>query len=386
MSVGYLKQIKLQCPGTIHFGEDSFSKFITDFEKAGRKRLFVLIVPELFNSLKTTLFQLEKKNFAVLLNAEIKAEPSFSDLEKIVKQVHDFNADAIVGIGGGSVLDTAKLLAVSVDKTIAIQDLITGKSEIKRSTYLACLPTTAGTGSEVSPNAIFYHPENGNKTAIIHPSLIPDAVYVDPKLMVGVPPFVTAFTGIDALTHCIEAFVNQFAHPIIDLYALEGIALIGQNLKKAFEDGTDLDARAKVALGSMYGGMCLGPVNTAAVHALAYPLGSKYKIAHGVSNAMLLPQVLQFNLKEAPGKYAKVARALGVSGNLDDLETAKQGIDFIQQMITDFNIPQKLSDFHISEREIPELANDALKIERLLKDNVRKVSLKDAIEMYKKLV
>src|SRR5439155_10799310 len=140
-----------------------------------------------------------------------------------------------------------------------------------RKTYLACLPTTAGTGSEVSPNAILMDESDQLKKGVISPHLMPDAAYIDPMLTLGAPPAVTAATGIDALTHCIEAYANKFAHPMIDLYALEGIRLIGDNLARAVADGSNIEARTHLALASMYGGMCLGPVNTGAVHALAYP-------------------------------------------------------------------------------------------------------------------
>ena len=140
---------------------------------------------------------------------------------------------------------------------------------------------------------------------------MPDAAYVDPMLTLSVPPAVTAATGMDALTHCIEAYANKFAHPMIDPIALEGIRLIARNLARAVEHGNDVAARTAVALGSLYGGMCLGPVNTAAVHALSYPLGSEFHVAHGVSNAVLLPHVLEFNLPAAPQRYADIAVAHG---------------------------------------------------------------------------
>src|SRR5439155_14470982 len=149
------------------------------------------------------------------------------------------------------------------------------------------------------------------KKAAISPHLVSDAAYVDPALTMSVPPAVTAATGMDALTHCIEAYANRFAHPVVDMYALQGIRLIAANLPLAVERGDDLEARTNVALGSLYGGMCLGPVNTAAVHALSYPLGGEFKVAHGVSNAVLLPHVLEFNLSAAPQRYADIAVALG---------------------------------------------------------------------------
>src|SRR5262249_33593618 len=155
---------------------------------------------------------------------------------------------------------------------------------------------------EVSPNAIFLDENDRLKKAAISPHLVPDAAYVDPLLMLTVPPAVTAATGIDALTHCIEAYVNRFAHRMIDSFALVGIRLISRCLARAVEQGDDIAARTDVALGSLYGGLCLGPVNTGAVHALAYPLGGEFGIAQGVSNAVFLAHVLEFNLPAAPAR------------------------------------------------------------------------------------
>src|SRR5262249_48336492 len=160
--------------------------------------------------------------------------------------------------------------------------------------FLVCLPTTAGTGSEVSPNAILLDEADQLKKGVVSPYLVPDAAYVDPQLTRSVPPSVTAATGLDALTHCIEAYANKFAHPAVDLYALQGVGIIAQNLLRAVRNGGDMEARTELSLGSFYGGLCLGPVNTAAVHALAYPLGGQFHVAHGVSNAVLLPHVIRF--------------------------------------------------------------------------------------------
>jgi alcohol dehydrogenase class IV len=376
------RNITIYNPSKVVFGNKAFARFVDDFSKSDFQRLFVLTIPELTNQVKSKFENLA--GISILINDEITIEPSFNDYQRILIQAREFMADSIVAIGGGSVLDTAKLIAATIDCNIDLQKIIADNSLLKRNIYLACLPTTAGTGSEVSPNAIFFNPENGGKTGVISPALVADAAYIDPELTVRVPPKVTAATGIDALTHCIEAYANRFAHPITDLLALEGIALIGQNLEKAFQNGNDLVAREKVALGSMYGGMCLGPVNTAAVHALAYPLGSKYKIAHGVSNALLLPHVMKFNLNEATEKYAKVACALGLSNDLQGETAALAGIEIIQNMISDFGIPKRLSDLNIQEDEIEEMAHSALKIQRLLKNNVREVLLQDAINIYTK--
>src|SRR5262249_2969182 len=223
-----------------------------------------------------------------------------------------------------------------------------GINQLKgRPLALVCLPTTAGTGAEVSPNAILLDEADELKKGVVSPHLVPDAAYIDPLLTLSVPPSVTAATGLDALTHCIEAYANRFAHPAVDVYALAGIRLIAANLLRAIRDGGDMEARAHMALASFYGGLCLGPVNTAAVHALAYPLGGQFHVAHGVSNAVLLPHVVRFNLSEAPERYAQVAAALGVDGGPSEMARAERGAEFLFQLSKECGIPQRLSELGV---------------------------------------
>ena len=269
-----------------------------------------------------------------------------------------------------------------MDSQQTIHEIFGIKKLHGRNTYLVCLPTTAGTGSEVSPNAILLDTADQLKKGAISPHLVPDAAYIDPLLTKSVPPAVTAATGMDAMIHCIEGYANKYAHPAVDTYALKGIEKIGQYLSTAVHEGENEHARAQMALGSMYGGLCLGPVNTAAVHALAYPLGSIYQIPHGVTNAVLLPHVLSFNVEYSPERYADIARALGVKAQGTDLEIALQGIDKIENMMRDCGIPLRLSELKVPETAVDTLAESAMTVTRLLKNNVRPVTLEDARQIF----
>jgi alcohol dehydrogenase class IV len=193
----------------------------------------------------------------------------------------------------------------------------------------------------------------------------------------------TAYTGIDALTHCIEAYINRFAHPMIDVFALEGIRLITANLKIAFHNGEDLESRSKLSLGSLYGGMCLGPVNTAAVHAMAYPLGGEFKIGHGLSIALLLPYVMDFNLHGNETRYAEIALAMGVKGGKSDFDIAVSGIASVRKLISDLGIPSHLSDMKIPFDAIAEMSQSVMSVQRLLKNNPKEISLDDVQSIYK---
>ncbi len=263
-------------PQKIVFGTGCTAQFCEDYLKMGFKRLFVLTAPPIVPLIQPMLDKLTGEGVAVEIFDRIMAEPSVTDFKNILGIAQKFNADSVIGVGGGSVLDIAKLIATLVNSDQQVEDLFGTGFVKKRGCWFACMPTTAGTGSEVSPNAILLDERDKLKKGIVSPYLMADVAYVDPQLTVTVPPKVTAETGMDALTHCIEAFTTKFAHPAVDMYALMGMKLIAANLLRAVKDGKDIEAREALLLGSLYGGLCLGPVNTAAVHALSYPLGGEF--------------------------------------------------------------------------------------------------------------
>jgi alcohol dehydrogenase class IV len=377
-----MNKVTLLNPGKLVFGEGSFEQFITDFAVLGRKRLLIVSIAPLRERITSLLQPLQQQGVEFIINESIVAEPSFADFEQLLQQARDFNADSVVGIGGGSVLDVAKLVAAQIRNSQPTSE-VTGIGNLKeRTTWMACIPTTSGTGSEVSPNAIFVD-ENGAKIGVISPFLVPDAAYIDPALTVSVPAAVTASTGIDALAHCLEAYINNFAHPVVDLFALEGVRLIAGYLQRACANGNDLEARAQVALGSMYGGMCLGPVNTTAAHALAYPLGVSYHVPHGLSVALLLPAVMAFNMSAAPERTAGIALALGALPGTSDIETAEKGIELLKNLMLDCGLPASLEALHVPYDAIESMAEGAVKVQRLLKNNVRTITQKDAAEIYR---
>lgn len=377
-----MNKVTILNPGKLVFGQNSFDQFVQDFQDLGWKRLFIVSIPPLQELLAAGLQPLRQKGISITINEDIKGEPTFADFEKILQQARTFKADSVAGIGGGSVLDVAKLVAAQINNTQTTAE-VAGIGNLKqRTTYLACIPSTAGTGSEVSPNAIFVN-EAGAKIGVISPFLVPDAAYIDPALTHGVPASITASTGIDAMAHCLEAYTNNFAHPVIDLIALEGVRLIAAYLPRACENGEDAEARAQVALGSMYGGMCLGPVNTTAVHALAYPLSTYYHVPHGLSVALLLPYVMAFNLPAAIARHAKLALALGAEPGRSEEETALQGIQIVKQLINKCGLPASLSALNIAFEDIDKMAEAAMQVQRLLKNNLRPVTQKDAAGIYR---
>ena len=320
------------------------------------------------------------------IDDSVEAEPSVSSFNAVLTRAQTFRPDAVIGLGGGSALDVAKLVAALVDNGEG------GKQKIGevfgiglvqgRSPLLVCVPTTAGTGSEVSPNAILLDDADQMKKGVVSPWLVPDAAFIDAELTLSVPPAVTAATGLDALTHCIEAYTNKFAHPVVDVWAIEGVRLIAGALADAVRQPSNLAAREKMALGSLYGGLCLGPVNTAAVHALSYPLGGRYHVAHGHANAILLPHVVRFNIPASTKRYAAVAVALGAAPAATAEATAEDGIEQLWRLIDATGLEMRLSALGIHENETPQLAAAGLGVTRLMKNNPRPMTLEDAEAIY----
>lgn len=380
-----MKTITLQQPQKIVFGSGCIETLVADYLKLGYKRLFLLTAPPIRPLIANTIEKLQTAGVEIEVFDHILVEPTVNDFKTILQKAETFRTDSVIGVGGGSVLDITKLVATLLYSDQQVEDCFGIGFIKKKGLWFACLPTTAGTGSEVSPNAILLDERDKLKKGIVSPYLMADAAYADPKLTLTVPAKVTADTGMDALTHCIEAYTNKFAHPMVDMYAIKGIELLAKNLLRAVKDGNDLEAREACALGSLYGGLCLGPVNTAAVHALSYPLGGEYHIPHGLSNAILLPSVMKFNRPANLKKYAEIAIAMGAPVGKNDDETAQNGVDFIDHLSEAVGIPAKLSDIGIPQNAVPRLAKAAMEVQRLLKNNPREVTEQDAIEIYNSL-
>jgi alcohol dehydrogenase class IV len=309
-------------------------------------------------------------------------EPTLGAFERALQRARDVNPACVLGIGGGSALDLAKLIAAFVRNDQRIEETFGIGLLSSRNCGLVCVPTTSGTGSEVSPNAILLDEAAQLKKGVISSHLVPDAAFVDPELTRSVPPMVTAYTGLDALTHCVEAYTNKFAHPMVDLYALEGMGLCGRYLARAVANGDDTEAREGMSLASLYGGLCLGPVNTAAVHALAYPLGGEFHLPHGLSNAVLLPAVFRFNAEASPERHAAVARALAVESRGSAMETALAGALRLDELAAQCGIDTNLGHHGLERKSIPRMAAAAMTVARLLRNNPRGLTQTDAERIY----
>jgi alcohol dehydrogenase class IV len=380
-----MRQLSISQPRKVLFGENTMLRLPDELKNTGIKNLLCIIASPLREVVSGLLPEMEANNISVILIDPIQKEPTINDVEEILTSLNKQPIDAVAGIGGGSVMDVAKVIAAKINNSLSIAEMIGIGNLNGRSTFLACIPTTSGTGSESSPNAILLDESDNMKKGIISPFLVPDLVIVDPSLTIGVPPAVTAETGIDALCHCIEAYTNKFAHPWIDLYALEGIRLIAGSLLNAYHNGADMEARTNLSIGSYYGGLCLGPVNTSAVHALSYPLGGEFHIPHGLANAILLPAVFEFNAPADVKKHAQIAVAIGVDSSLPETEMIRAAVEKLTELLVLCKVPTKLSALGIDKSKIDSLATKAMGVQRLLKNNPREITLEDAKSIYYKL-
>lgn len=375
-------QIAMQQVALLNFGLGVSSRLVDDLVRSCAQSVLIVTTPPVLDAAKGIAASVLDKGIRTAIWHDSGSEPTVSDFENLLAAAQAGNTDAVVGIGGGSSMDLAKLVAAMLDGRQTIAEVQHNGLKGPRSCWLACIPTTAGTGSEVSPIAILLDEDDLLKKGVVSPHLVPDAAYIDPLLTMTMPAAVTAATGLDALTHCIEAYANRFAHPLIDTLALEGVRLVFRSLLAAVRDGSNVQARTDMARASLYGGLCLGPVNTAAVHALAYPLGGEFHVAHGVSNAILLPHVIAFNLSAAEERYADIAVAAGVSRSGTTAEIARKGLALIEGLCRDCGVPMRLSDHGVPPDALDRMTDGAMTVTRLLERNVRTVEWDDVRKIY----
>lgn len=313
----------------------------------------------------------------------VEPDPRVEIVDACVAAARQADAKLLIGLGGGSPIDIAKVAAVILAHGGSPLDYVGIGQVPGPGLPLIAIPTTAGTGSEVTPIAVLSDHAEQLKKGIVSDHLYPDVALVDPGLAAGLPAKVTAYTGMDALTHCIEAYTNRFAKPFIDVFAREGIRLISQHIRRACFQGADITARSGMAMGSLYGGLCLGAVNTAAVHALAYPLGGTYNIPHGLANTVLLRHVMAFNLPAEEARFAEIASLMGeVTDGLSTREAAECAVAAVTRLAEDLGMDLALRAFDIPESALPEMAAGAMKVTRLMRNNPRPVTEADCLAIY----
>ena len=329
------------------------------------------------------LTSLSEAGVKVTVFSDVLADPPEVSVQAAVKAAALVHADGVIGFGGGSSLDTAKLVAL-LAKTSQELPAIYGIG-LARGPRLPLIqvPTTAGTGSEVTPIAILTTPTH-EKKGVVSPLLYPDVAVLDSLLTLGLPPAITAMTGVDAMVHAIEAFTSRSKkNALSDALAIKALQLLYANLPAAVSDGKDAQVRENMLLGSLLAGMAFANAPVGAVHALAYPLGGHYQLPHGLTNSLVLLPVLKFNLPAAESLYAELGRAiLPELNSVSDALAASNFIEAIAAHVITMPYAQRLREVGVKEHELEMLARDAMNVQRLLINNPRDVQFADALSLY----
>ena len=331
--------------------------------------------------------QLDETGVQYHVFTDCKPEPSYLQVEAVVDMVQGQECDLIIGLGGGSVMDAAKLASVLKGAPYTIKDLLNDPTQAEKKVKTVMIPTTCGTGSEATCNAIVAIPEEKSKKGIVNDNMIPDYVILDAQMIAKLPKAIVAATGVDALAHVVECFTSKKATPFSDCYALEGAKLIFANIREAYNNPDNMDAKNKMLIGAYYGGIAITGSGTTAVHALSYPLGGKFHIAHGVSNAILFAHVMKFNKDACADRLAVLCDAINPAYAEKTVEEkADYVIDQIADIVKVTNIPTDLTQYGITMDDLDFLVTAGSQQQRLLVNNMKELSLDDIRNIYLKVV
>lgn len=380
-----LNQYNLKMPTNVFAGSDAMQNLNTII-KDGVTKITIFTGENILEIglLEDVISIIEKNNIEYKILSDIPIEPSYTEAQKVIDNFKELNSDFIIGVGGGSVMDIAKLASVLSTDDYTVKDLLENPLLAKKQVTSLMIPTTAGTGSEATPNSIVGVPEKNLKVGIVNSELIADHVILDSNMIKNLPKPIAAATGIDAIAHAIECFTSKKANPISDTFALEALDLTINNIIEACTNPDALEAKSNMLLGSFYAGVAITSSGTTAVHALSYPLGGKYHIAHGVSNAILLTPVMKFNEPAIKNRlaraYDRVVKQKNEELNVD--EKSKYIIDLLGNIVETLEIPTSLKAFDVPEEDLEELVEAGMEVQRLLVNNMREVTPKDARKIY----
>ena len=371
--------------GRIVFGNGAFEQLAEEIKTLGGKRPLVVLDRglSLAGMKQRVSAYFKKAGMKIVIFDKVEGEPPLELADEGAKVAAAKKCDLIIGIGGGSAMDVAKAVAVlTANEGAAVEYL--GLNNIPGPGLpTIMIPTTAGTGSEVTFTSVFIRKDLQKKEGMNSPYLYPRLALLDPELTLTIPPQVTATTGIDALCHAIESYTSIAASPMSEMVSLEAIDLISSNLRACVHNGADLDAREAMLLGSLYAGLGLANAGVTAVHSLSYPLGGIFGIPHGLANTLLLPAVMNFNLPGALEKFAVIAEVMGVpTEGLTLNEAAGRAVGAVEDLIDDCGIYDSLETLGIMETDFPKLVDVAMTVARPLANNPRKITAQDALEIY----
>ena len=318
----------------------------------------------------------------IFIYSDISAEPETHIVEACCETFEENQCDGVIAIGGGSAMDTAKAVAIYSGETRSLNELFGEDKVAPRKIPLICMPTTAGTGSEVTNISILLDVQAQIKKGIVSNELLPDVAIVAPELTLSCPAFVTAASGVDALVHAVESYLSNFASEITKSLSIAAIRMIVDALPIAYQEPTNIAAREKMATASLMAGLAFGNAGVVAVHALAYPLGGRFHLSHGVSNAVMFSHVMRWNSASCPDKFIDIAIAMGANHSISESDAGDYVVAKIEALCVAVAIPKQLREFGIKFEDLKELAIAASAVDRLLRNNPRQLSVEDIETIY----
>ena len=336
--------------------------------------------------LDAPLAQVRQAGVEPAVLSDLPPEPTYSQAQNLVDKCRASDADFIIAVGGGSVMDTAKLASVLLEGVLDVQSLLDNPASARKCVKSLMIPTTAGTGAEATPNAIVAVPEQSLKVGIVNDEMIPDYVILDADLIRRLPRPIAASTGIDALAHALECFTGKKATPFSDLFALKALDLIFHNIEAACNCPEAISAKENMLLASFYAGVAITASGTTAVHALSYPLGGKYHIPHGVSNAILLTPVMRFNQSACQARLAEIYDRCMAYTPISQAEKGAAVLSWLEEIVKRLDIPSNLRGFGVTQEDLEDLVAAGMTVTRLLNNNIRTVTAQDARSIYRQIL
>jgi alcohol dehydrogenase class IV len=373
-------------PNRILFGIDVVKGVATEVKQLGGEKVLIVTDPGLIEAglVEPIKASLDSEGIAFSIYDQVEPEPPARIVDQCARYLKDENCDLIIGVGGGSSLDVAKGASIMATNEGSILNYSGVDTVPKRGLPKILVPTTAGTGSEVTRVLVIADEASNIKKTVYSTYVLSDVAIVDPMMTLSMPPTVTADTGIDALVHAIETYVSANATPFSDILAIEAITLIAENVTKAFAKGENVEARYHMSLAATISGLAFGSGGLGAVHALSNPLGIEYGLPHGRANALMLPHVMTYNLIGNPIKFALIAEAMGEELEaLSPVEAGALAVEAVKELLNQLKIPVRLRDYHIPQKDIPKLIERVMKVSRLFVPNPRNVTREDVEEIFR---
>lgn len=381
-----LTKYNLKMPREIFSGEDALENLKTILLANGVKKAAVFTDKGIQGAglLDFPMDRIRAAGVESVILDDLPPEPTYSQVQALADAYTASGADFIIAVGGGSVMDTAKLSSILSTGEYTMQDLLDTPSLGRKHVKTLMIPTTAGTGAEATPNAIVAVPEKELKVGIVNGQMVADYVILDAVMIKKLPRKIAAATGVDALCHAIECWTSNKSNPFSDLFAMEALDLILNHIEPACDDSEAMDAKNKMQIASFLAGVAIAASGTTAVHALSYPLGGKYHIAHGVSNAILLVPVMKFNEPVCREKFAQAYDRCVHGAHTCETAEKKSAymIQWMEEIVKHLEIPASLKEFGVPTEDLEDLVKSGMEVTRLLANNMREVTPDDARSIY----